>query len=83
MRQDDLLRRKEPTFDGTPEFVAFRRPIASRQDKLLVAQIWIGADTRDLLAFLHSLTAPDATRWQARPLAGCRSPRVVGDLDIR
>jgi len=41
------------------------------------------AETRDLLALLHSLTAPDATRWPAGPWPGCRPSRVVGDLDIR
>jgi hypothetical protein len=41
------------------------------------------AETRDLLAFLHSLTAPDARRWKPGPLPGCWPPRVVGDLDTR
>ena len=41
------------------------------------------AETRDLLAFLRSLSAPDATRWQAGPLPGCRLSRVAGDLDVR
>jgi cytochrome c peroxidase len=35
------------------------------------------AETRDLLAFLRSLTAPDATRWKPGPLPGCWAPRVV------
>jgi len=41
------------------------------------------AETRDLLAFLRSLSAPDATRWQAGPLPGCRLSRAVGDLETR
>jgi hypothetical protein len=41
------------------------------------------AETRDLPAFLHSLSAPDATRWRACPLPGCRPSRVAGDLDVR
>ena len=35
------------------------------------------------LAFLRSLSAPDATRWQAGPLPGCRLSRAVGDLETR
>ena len=31
-------------------------------------------ETRDLLAFLRSLSAPDATRWQPSPLPRCQSP---------
>ncbi|MCX7223512.1 MAG: hypothetical protein NTW89_11845 [Burkholderiales bacterium] len=40
-------------------------------------------ETRDLPAFLHSLSAPDATLWRAGPLPGCRLSRVAGDLDVR
>lgn len=46
MRKDDLWRRKEPSFDGTPEVVAFRRSVASRQDRLWTVLIWVS------LAFL-------------------------------
>ena len=33
------------------------------------------AEKTDLVAFLRSLSAPDATTWRARPLAACKPAR--------
>jgi cytochrome c peroxidase len=58
------------------------RPYADG-DAILQSLRLTPAETRDLLAFPHSPSAPDATRWRAGPLPGCRPSRVAGDLDVR
>lgn len=67
MRHDDIWQRKEPSFIGTPHVEAFRRPKASRQDKLWTVLTWVS------LAFLLYKGFVWIESWQEARSAKFRS----------
>ena len=74
MNRDDHWHRKEPGFDGTPTVVPFRRPVASRQDKLWMVLTWVS------LAFLLYKGSVWLETWHAgRSVKGQSQPDQMVD----